>query len=174
MKYIFLFAALLLFTLPVNLSQADEEIVVLSDSMPECSAGLDFCRQVTSSALLEQIVVNTIDAGSGTKKIIQISASVDGSVKVADQGAGIDSSVEVQISVQGQGLCASDKAIRLAARNGNTLRASATCLAVIEGVKTVMIKRIVGGGMVETVLTNPDNTKLRYSWAKLRKVGKIN
>lgn len=174
MNYIFLFSTLLLFTLPVNLSQADQEIVILSDSMPECSPELDFCRQVTSSALLEQIVVDTIDAGSGTKMAVQISASVDGSVNVANPGAGIDSSVEVQIHVQGQGLCASDKSIRLGAWNKNELRASATCLAVIEGVKTVTIKRIVGGGMVETVLTNPDNTKLRYSWAKLRKVGKIN
>ncbi len=174
MKYIFLFTTLLLFTLSFDISQADEEILISSDSMPPCSPELDFCRQVTSSSILEQIVVNTIDAGSGTKKVVEISASVDGSVKVANQGVGIDSSVEVQISVQGQDLCASDKAIRLAARNGNTLRASATCLTVIEGVKTVTIIRIVGGGMVETVLTNPENTKLRYSWAKLRKVGKIN
>ena len=67
-----------------------------------------------------------------------------------------------------------DKSIRQNAWNKNELKASATCLAVIEGVKTVTIKRIVGGGMVETVLNDPDNTKLRYSWAKLRKVGKIN
>ena len=127
MKYIFLFATLLLFTLPIHPSQAQQEIVVLSDSMPECSPELDFCRQVTSSALLEQIVVNTIDAGSGTKRVIQVSASVDGSVNVANPGAGIDSSVEVQISVQGQGLCASDKSIRQNAWNRNELKASATC-----------------------------------------------
>ena len=174
MKYILLFSLIFLFTISIQRGHSEEEILVSSNSYPACNPELDFCRQVTSSSLIDQIVVDTVDAGPGTKRLLEISASVDGSLNIPDPGSGIDSSVEVLISVEGQGLCASDKSIRLKARNGNGLRASATCLTVIEGVKTITIRRIVGGGMINTVLSDPENTKLRYSWAKIRKVSSVN
>lgn len=151
-----------------------EDISISTESLAPCSPELDFCKQVLSSSLTEQIVVNTIDAGPGTKRVLVISASVDGSLNLPNPGYGFDSSIEVLISVEGQGLCASDISFRKKARNGNSFKVSATCVTVIEGVKTISIKRIAGGGMNTTVLLNADNAKLRYSWAKLRKVKSTN
>ena len=148
-------------------------LAISGDTAP-CSPELDYCRQVISAPLVEQLAVETIDAGAFSKKVVIITASADGKVELVNDWNGFDSSLEVTISVQGQGLCASDKSIKSKARNGDTLKVSATCVAVIEDVKTVMITRTAGGGMVNTVLANPENTKLRYSWAELRKVSKVN
>ncbi len=145
-----------------------------TESLAPCSPELDFCKQVLSSSRTKQIVVNTVDAGSGTKRVFVISASADGSLDLINTWNGFDSSIEVSISVQGQGVCASDKSTKTQARNGNDLKVSATCVAVIEGVKTILITRTAGGGMIPTVNANPENTTLRYSWAKLRKVKSIN
>ena len=149
-------------------------MVISGDDTAPCSPELDYCRQVISAPLVEQLAVETIDAGAFSKKVIIITASADGTVELVKDWNGVDSSLEVTISVQGQGLCASDKSTKTKARNGNTIKVSATCVAVIEDVKTVMITRTAGGGMVNTVLANPENTKLRYSWAELRKVKKVN
>jgi len=145
-----------------------------TESLGPCSPEIDFCKQVLSSSLTEQIVVNTVDAGAFGKKVLVITASADGSLDLVNDWNGFDSSIEVSISVEGQGLCASDKSTKTQARNGNDLKVSATCVAVIEGVKTIQITRTAGGGMIPTVNANPDNTTLRYSWAKLRKVKNIN
>ena len=148
--------------------------LAISGGDASCTPELDFCSQVTSAPLVEQLTVQTIDAGAFSKKVVIITASADGTVELVNDWNGFDSSLEVTISVEGQGLCASDKSTKTKARNGDTLKVSATCVAVIDGVKTVHINRTVGGGMVNTVLANPENTKLRYSWAELRKVKKVN
>jgi len=147
---------------------------ISTESLAPCSPELDFCKQVLSSSDSEQIVVNLVDAGPGTKRVVVISASADGSLHLPNQLIRIDSTLEVLISVEGQGLCASDKSFGKKAKNGNGFTVSATCVTVIEGAKTIMIKRIAGGGMKTTVNSDPNNTKLRYSWAKLRKVKSTN
>jgi hypothetical protein len=149
-------------------------LAISGDETAPCSPELDYCRQVIAAPLVEQLTVETIDAGAFSKKVFIITASADGTVELINDWNGFDSSLEVTINVEGQGLCASDKSTKTRARNGETIRVSATCVAVIDGVKTVHITRTAGGGMVNTVLANPENTKLRYSWAELRKVKKIN
>lgn len=173
MKYIFLIITFILFTSSFVFSQ-DEDILISADILPDCNPELDFCRQVSYSQIVKDTKVSTIDAGSRIKRVVVITASVDGSIDIPIRGDGIDSAIEVSIFVEGQGLCASDHSFRKNAKKGNVFKASATCVTVIEGVKTVHIVREVAGGMINTILTKPDNTKLRYSWAKLRKVSSIN